>query len=65
MIQSNLTWVTLEQFCVITGSKADTIRKNIRSGGEMFKVSTKFQNRIFINYFAFNSMLDDKCKMAA
>lgn len=64
MMQSNL-WMTLEKFCEYTGSKADTIRKNIKSGGDMFKISVKFENRIFINYERFNSMLDDKCKMAA
>lgn len=64
MMQSSL-WMTLEKFCEETGSKADTIRKNIKSGGEMFRVSVKHQNRIFINFYAFNSMLNNKCKMAA
>ena len=63
-MQSSL-WMTLKKFCEETGGKADTIRKNIKSGGEMFRVSVKHQNRIFINFYAFNSMLNNKCKMAA
>lgn len=58
-------WITLEKFCEKTGNKADTIRKNIRAGGEMFKISVKFMNRIHIDYFAYRLMISNEIKMAA
>lgn len=58
-------WVTLEKFCEKTGNKADTIRKNIRAGGEMFKISAKFMNRIHVDHFAYLSMVSNQNKMAA
>ncbi len=64
-MHTNINWITLEKFCKDTGLKADTIRKDIRAGGDMFKVSTKHMNRIMINVHAYLTMLCENDKMAA
>ena len=46
----NYKWILLEKYCELTGSKADTIRKEIRSGGTMFKFALKEGKFIYINY---------------
>ncbi|RTL02321.1 MAG: hypothetical protein EKK57_02250 [Proteobacteria bacterium] len=64
-MHTNINWITLEKFCKETGLKADTIRKNIRAGGDMYKVSTKFMNKILIDVPAYLAMVYQNDKMAA
>jgi len=56
---NNSEWVVLSEFARRTGKTADAVRQNINSGGQLFKFSKKFDNRIWINIRAFFDMLND------
>ncbi len=53
-------WVLLNEFARRTGKPAEAIRKNINSGGSLFKYSTKKDSRYWINIRGYFDMLDQQ-----
>lgn len=56
---SNSEWVLVREFAKRTGKTAEAVRKNINSGGSLFKYSRKNENRLWIDIRGFFNMLDD------
>lgn len=56
---STSEWVLVREFARRTGKSAEAIRKNINSGGSIFKFSKKNENRLWIDIRGFYDMLDD------
>ena len=56
---SDSEWVLVREFAKRTGKTAEAVRKNINSGGSLFKYSRKNENRLWIDIRGFFNMLDD------